>query len=189
MFHYYLSTSYFKHFSDAADKESIPILIVIIVFFLAGTTLVKYLDLAYRHIDTGSAVSPAIFVLFTTADLLQWYSPGTRWSVLFVVFASAMVNGVSMDGRVTSMVTGHLVKLSSDASLMLFDGKLSRAQSIDSLQSLGIVTAFCAGVYLAMLALSSSYFFALYPFTSIGAAYCAIFVTNDRLRRRRQKHH
>ena len=57
---------------------------------------------------------------------------------------------------------------------MLFDGKLSRAQIMESLQSLGIVATFCTGVYMAMLALPRALL------TSIGTAYCAIFVTNDR---------
>ncbi|KAL1522924.1 hypothetical protein AB1Y20_017889 [Prymnesium parvum] len=139
--------------------------------YVLGFGLFRCLDRRSSRRYAIGAAAVIVFTLFSLCEVLLLLQPRRRWQMVLLAFAFGLINAVSSEttGVVTSMVTGHLQKL-SNALADFVDG-----QAVSSAPSLTVLCSFVAGIAFGS---TSSYFLTVsrrLPLISgLGVAYTSL---------------
>ena len=168
----------------------------LLLAYCAGIGLYRVIDVKKRgRRFTTSIFAPAVFALFVLTDVVLGVGRGTRWALPLLAGGCGIVNAASSEvtGSITTMMTGHLQKLSNFAADSIALGQsLSAAQRAAAATSIRVVACFLVGIVTATGAIAvlgalrpTAAACALRPvglpvFAAMGSLYAAMLVAYDR---------
>lgn len=153
----------------------------VVLAHAVGVGLYRVVDVKRKGRFTASIFAPVVAVSFAASEI----APGTRFAMLPLAMASGVVNAVSSEqtGVITSMVTGHMQKLTN----FVTDALTAAAGATDAtwrsgITSLGVVLAFFSGcATAALLSLPRMQTVPALPLSSaMGLAYALLLLLFDR---------
>ena len=154
------------------DYADMALVAATLFVFSVGYAIFRYVD-RLRSKTNMQLLAVVLFALFSTVDKLRNDDPVARWPVLLIASGSGVANALSASSsvKVTNMMTGHLMKISSDVADYAYRGTTAQ-QLKGTYVSVRVIFCFCSGAALCVWCNLQHQ----YMFTMIGAMYAAIIV-------------
>lgn len=155
----------------------------VLLCFVAGVGGYRVVDLRRQRRLTPSAVAPAVLLLFIASDVLLGRPRLSRVALYTLATACGLINAVSSEvtGTITSMVTGHVQRLSNALVDWAAPGELASATRAAASRSLRVLATFILGVVAGVRVFGTfGKPLPTYCFTSLGLIYAAMLTLHDR---------